>query len=109
MTAAHLASLVASGRTEPKHPSGPESDTALQPSNLPGPQLLQNHGIFLQGCENCYFVFREAGNQLGEAQGVRLIEADKAVQEAGSGQAWLPALHFPTNYLSALKKIDLSG
>lgn len=37
----------------------------------------------------------------GGAQGLRLIEADSAVQEAGSGQASLPALHFLTNYLSA--------
>lgn len=40
----------------------------------------------------------------GGAQGLRLIETDRAVQEAGSGQAALPALHFPTNYLSASKR-----
>lgn len=56
VAAADPGSLVAPGRTEPKHPSGRGSDAATQPSNRLGPRLLRNHGVFLEGCgmENCY-------------------------------------------------------
>lgn len=56
VAAADPGSLVAPGRTEPKHPSGRGSGAATQPSNRLGPRLLRNHGVFLEGCgmENRY-------------------------------------------------------